>query len=65
MSDVEAEAFYHFYGKYSLILTLMAAIHLKKVGTGATKGWKSTWCESNYKKLEEHLTAYSGVVGLI
>lgn len=34
--------------------TLMAAMHLIKVGIGATRGWKSNWCKG--KEMEEHLT---------
>jgi len=30
-----------FHGKAELIFRLMAATHLKKVGIGAAKGWKS------------------------
>ena len=40
-TDVEIENILPFHGKYQLIL--MAATHLKKVRTEATKGWKSNW----------------------
>jgi len=41
-----------FNDKYEIILNLMEATRLRKVGTEATKGWKS-----KEKQLEEHVGA--------